>query len=72
MAAQKLKVGTPLVMPRGLGEAFEVWGNPPQHVRMALHLRKPSEPDELRDVDEAYEDVVVVLSAELGEALPAV
>jgi hypothetical protein len=76
MPAQKLKVGTHVVVPWGLGEVhgeiLEVWGDPAQHVRVRLHLSESSEPDEFGDADEADEDVVVVLSAEVVEARPLV
>jgi hypothetical protein len=57
---------------RGRPGEVEVWGDPAQHVRVRLHLSESSEPDEFGDADEADEDVVVVLSAELVEARPLV
>lgn len=77
MAGQKLRVGTPVVVPWGRGEVhgevLEVWGEPARHVRVRLHLGQPSESDEsIVEWGEADDDLTVLLSAELVEPRPVV
>lgn len=55
--SSQLRVGTKVRVPWGLdrevpGTVVEVWGDPPTHVRVELHL----------DVDEDTEPVVILLS----------
>lgn len=71
MATRTLRPGTSVVVPWGLdqvrGEILEVWGDPPRHVRVRLHLGDSSDLA-MAGSDEA---AVILLSADLVEVAPA-
>lgn len=71
MATETLKRGASVVVPWGTGEVhgevLEVWGDPPQHVRVRLHLGR----SEGADRPDESDDVIVLLSADLVHAHPA-